>query len=739
MMQNRIQSALQLLPVLVLGLLLCSSITSTSASAVVAANWSAGRIIDDALFYDNNSMSAADIQNFLNSQVPTCDTNGTRPNIYNPSITNAQYAAQRGWPGPPYVCLRNYYQVPRNDQNINNLEGRSIPAGALSAAQIIKTAADTYGVSPKSLLSTLQKESPGPLITDDWPLASQYRNAMGYACPDTAPCNPVYEGFYNQMMNAARQFQLYKNNPNSYRYKPFQSNSIQFNPVASCGASNVYIENYATAGLYNYTPYQPNTAALNNLYGSGDGCSAYGNRNFWRIYNDWFDPIRSLGSGLTMNIVSQPDTTPARGQDVTYTVSFTNNLSYAVTLDAIGIVGRQGSVNGANRDFNWQGPVTLNPGVPQQFTFTTTIRDTGMIYAWPAVSYRGGYLHYNNWGVAMNSHLANISLTSPLSISSQNPVAGETVTYTASIRNNEDGPIRMDSVGIPIRYHGSYNYDTAWTNTSGSIAAGATVNLSGNIVLDKPGPYSAWVSSGYGGTYTTLSPTLSKNVTAPQPNFAMTYIETPNPTPAVGEDITVKFKLKNNLNVPMTLSAVGVVGRINNAYSGPNRDMGWVGPVSFAAGEEKSFTSFVSPVMGLERIYTWVAINYNGAYTHYNNWGFMLTPHLPNLTLSAPLTINSGNPITIGQTVPVTATVKNNENKPIKYSALGLPVRFYGVYNYDATWVPAGTLSPSGEVGDTVALSGNVRFDKPGPYTIWSSINLNGYYLTLGNQRQINL
>jgi hypothetical protein len=40
--------------------------------------------------------------------------------------------------------------------------------------------------------------------------------------------------------------------------------------------------------LYDYTPYTPNAAALNNLYGTGDACSSYGNRNFWRYYSDWF-------------------------------------------------------------------------------------------------------------------------------------------------------------------------------------------------------------------------------------------------------------------------------------------------------------------------------------------------------------------------------------------------------------------------------------------------------------------
>jgi hypothetical protein len=275
---------------LLLGAVSSATLFGTNAAhAVSGSDWSAGRIIDDGIFYDNQSMSLGDIQNFLNSKVPTCDTQGTQSaaDLGYPNITHAQYAANHGWPGPPYVCLKDYYQVPRSDAVVNNFSG-SIPSGSWSAAQIIKNAADTYGVSPKALLVTLQKESPGPLLSDTWPLQSQYRNAMGYGCPDTAPCDPSYEGFYNQMSNAARQFKLYKDNPASYRYKPNQNNSIYYNPNAGCGASNVYIETFATAGLYNYTPYQPNQAALNNLYGTGDGCSAYGNRNFWRIYNDWF-------------------------------------------------------------------------------------------------------------------------------------------------------------------------------------------------------------------------------------------------------------------------------------------------------------------------------------------------------------------------------------------------------------------------------------------------------------------
>ena len=252
------------------------------AQAVSASEWKAGNIIDDGLFYSGNDMSADQIQSFLNSKVPVCDTWGSKPSEHGGG-TRAQYGASRGYPAP-YVCLKDFsMSIPgyAADSYCGTISG-----GWRSAAQIIKDVSSACGVGSKVLLVLLQKEQ--SLITDEWPFPSQYQKATGFACPDTAPCDSQYAGFFNQVYRAARQYKVYRANPNSYRYKARQNNAIQYNPNAGCGSGNVYIENDATAGLYIYTPYQPNQAALNNLYGTGDGCSAYGNRNFWRMYADWF-------------------------------------------------------------------------------------------------------------------------------------------------------------------------------------------------------------------------------------------------------------------------------------------------------------------------------------------------------------------------------------------------------------------------------------------------------------------
>ena len=278
---------------------------TSSTTAVTGADWKAGRIIDDNVFADANDMSVVAIQNFLSTKVPSCDTNGTRPasEYGRPDLTHAQYAAMKGWAAPPYICLRDYYEVPKTSPGpgipANNYTG-TIPAGAISASQMIYDAAQQYRINAKVLLVKLGTESHGPLTSDSWPLQWQYTFAMGAHCPDSGPggsanCDTNYAGFSIQMREAASLLRWYLDSMTQswwqYR-KPYQVNSILWKQsTTGCGAGDVYIESKATAALYTYTPYQPNQAALNNIYGLGDGCSSYGNRNFWRVYSDWFgDP-----------------------------------------------------------------------------------------------------------------------------------------------------------------------------------------------------------------------------------------------------------------------------------------------------------------------------------------------------------------------------------------------------------------------------------------------------------------
>jgi len=262
-----------------------------SVSALSGADFQAGRIIDDSKFFSGPTMSVNDIQTFLNAKVPSCDNNGTQ--IYSGSQTRAQYGTSRGYP-PPYTCLKEY-----RDNTVSKPAETGLcngyGAANQSAAEIIFNVSVSCNINPQVLIVLLQKEQ--SLVTDDWPWSIQYRSATGYGCPDTAACDSQYYGLFNQIYNAARQFKRYAKHPTEYSYQSGRNNFIKWHPdfwngsawEDRCGGSTVYIQNQATAGLYNYTPYQPNATALSNIYGGqDDGCSSYGNRNFWRIFHDWF-------------------------------------------------------------------------------------------------------------------------------------------------------------------------------------------------------------------------------------------------------------------------------------------------------------------------------------------------------------------------------------------------------------------------------------------------------------------
>ncbi|MGY1719544.1 hypothetical protein ACI8AG_10925 [Blastococcus sp. SYSU DS0552] len=240
--------------------------------------FNAGNIVSDGVFYDTSTMSADQIQAFLTSK-----NSGLR-------------------------SLR-----------VDTFTRTSSPCGTYhgggqeTAAWVIYKVAKACGINPQALLVILQKEQ--GLVTDATPSHDQLRKAMGYGCPDTpAGCDATWNGFFNQVYMASRQFKLYQANPTKYGYVAGRTNYISYQANnAGCGKASVFIENQATAGLYNYTPYVPNDAALRAGYGTGDVCSAYGNRNFYQYFVDWFGSTQSSGGS---QIVDKYNALKAIGVDL---------------------------------------------------------------------------------------------------------------------------------------------------------------------------------------------------------------------------------------------------------------------------------------------------------------------------------------------------------------------------------------------------------------------------------------
>jgi len=237
-------------------------------SAANLNNFQAGYIISDYQMTDYKSMSEWDIQNWLNSKNSCSNT------TFTPTTNKYRWHFENGH----YICLAQ--------EHFGDRDGEIGFQYSETAAHIIWQAAQDYRINPKVLLVLLQKET--GLITDPIPNDWDYRRATGYGCPDTAACSEKYYGFKNQVRNAAYLFRIVMDGNSSYY--PIGNNYVQYNPNAGCGGSVVYIKNLATSALYRYTPYQPNAGALAAGYGTAP-CGAYGNRNFYAYFEDWFGGI----------------------------------------------------------------------------------------------------------------------------------------------------------------------------------------------------------------------------------------------------------------------------------------------------------------------------------------------------------------------------------------------------------------------------------------------------------------
>lgn len=290
---------------------LASPSSTPPAEAAFASDFDAGHLISDAVFYDGGAMTADQIQSLLNTKGASCKA-GEMPCLKDYVETT------RDWAVDPGLCA--------------GYAGRSNE----TAAQIIARVATSCNVSPRVLLVLLEKEQ--GLVTRTAPTRRAYDVATGYGCPDGSPCNSEYYGFFNQVYRAAHRFNYYRTHPTSFGYQAGRDNFILYNPNTACGGASVFIRNQATAGLYIYTPYQPNAAALANLYGTGDSCSAYGNRNFWRIFSDWFFDPR-LGTAFVKS-ASSPDVYLVNGShryrvpDYDTLLAYSPQVRFAVVSDS---------------------------------------------------------------------------------------------------------------------------------------------------------------------------------------------------------------------------------------------------------------------------------------------------------------------------------------------------------------------------------------------------------------------
>lgn len=325
---------------LLLGVL--SSVFALSTQTVSAATFNRSNVIDNAVFDNYNSMTAAQINNFLNNFPNSCIS----PNSGFRAIDPIGYSPSGGY----------------------------IYGGFTSAGQVIYDAAQAYHINPQVLLVTLQKEQSlvagGSGICND-PSQHPYAAAVGYGCPDsgtrysysnvnlydrngvmvtnvgpTCVNSASKAGFTQQVIRAAWLLKFGEqrsqgninwaeihgswnnsDDPQTCYGGPMTQGTFKICPGGSStyysgnytiDGTSIYLQNGATASLYWYTPH------------------FNGNQNFFNLFTNWFGSTQypqPLGSLLAVSNQT--------GQ--IYFISLTNNTRYAIpswsTLEAYNING----------------------------------------------------------------------------------------------------------------------------------------------------------------------------------------------------------------------------------------------------------------------------------------------------------------------------------------------------------------------------------------------------------------
>ncbi len=700
--------------VIVLAFLVVTMGCAVLLAPKASASYQEHSLIDSGFFLNAASMSQADIQAFLQ--------------------------ARGGY-------LANYYSYSDRD------------GGNVIASRVIYEAAQDYGISPKVLLATLQKEQ--SLVTAKSPTQSQLNFAMGYGCPDSAECQAKYGSFYKQVDNAAWQFRFnYEraNGNNSWwrvglsypcggatRYYStglYPGRSVTFYDDNGTAYKTFVINNAATSSLYCYTPHAYNNP--NGLYGNPQfgytGQYYSGSYNFVRFYEGWFgstQPDLTVASPLRISSVHE-----GVYSGIPTTVSFDLGNSTGVTKTVSVAVTVRGS-GGTNQDFALKS-VTVPPWGWATYSDTRTL-PTEDTYTFGLTSYVNGSWddnypassHIDNPRSAQLAVRAAPTISVAPAVSGAAMRIGKSATVTFTVRNNSAQPMDVGKVAVAMRSPQNTNSDLPLRAT-GVIAAGGTYVYSESFMPTMAGQYTGfitstkdngttWNNTNYPYSGTGVQRTLASDV-KPSPTL------TQGPTlsvasPRVGQQVTASFKVKNFGDATANAGYIGLAIR---DPLGRNVDAGSVN-LSIGGGDEYTFQA--TPAFQTPGTYTaWITSFHNG---YWDDVGYPVAESgavmrkvtfevKPSPTLTQGPTLSVASP-RVGQQVTTSFKIKNFGSSTANVGYVGLAIRDPLGRNVDA-----GGNTVSINASNEYAFAVEKVFQVPGTYTAWITSFHNGYWDDVG-------
>lgn len=409
---------------LLVSLLATSFITNQSVSAA----YNGERLIDNSIFLDANSMSANQIQSFLQGK--------------GSGLANKQYKLQCYGAGSKE---RQWYT------NAGATCDTLIPA-----SHVIYWASQVYGVSPRVTLATLQKEQ--SLITTQNPTSWQLNQAMGYACPTSGSCGGNSTFSYQidsgvwalryHYERANRNYDWWSPSSNNYWvcgseknfYKPslYPGQTVRFYDGNNVNYRNHYLRSAATSALYCYTPHAYNNPQ--GLYGlptyGSKGQYYTGSYNFVYWFENWFGSTQATYSGEILYTKYYSD--EAKTDELSAPLTLRSDVKVYVEVSVKNNGGktwkqsftRLGTVNPHNRYSEFSDNTWLSGGRPAQlkqssvspggigtFEFTLTTPKVDGFYNERFMMVADGIAWFDT----------STKITIPITV--QNPYNGQVVDY----------------------------------------------------------------------------------------------------------------------------------------------------------------------------------------------------------------------------------------------------------------------------------------------------------------------
>lgn len=214
--------------VIVLSALLSAGLWAGTPAAAQAAKPSFNKalIISDKQFYDARAMNEQQIKKFISDKGRNCRSTKSK------------------------TCLKDI--VTPATTLTSNKKGKgckNIRIGSRARAwTVVNQVAKACNLSPKVLLTTIQKESSGVTKPQT---SARWNKMMGMGCPDGGSCARKYSGFAKQLYYAADSLRAYGSQSSYLAINAFKKKTL----YRSLDGHRFRIKNIATASLYTYTPH----------------------------------------------------------------------------------------------------------------------------------------------------------------------------------------------------------------------------------------------------------------------------------------------------------------------------------------------------------------------------------------------------------------------------------------------------------------------------------------------------